>query len=237
MREFWDARAAENPYFFVDSRLDYRRPDEAGFWDEGLQVIKGFERQVDLAIDPDDVVVEIGCGIGRITRVLAARAERVIAVDVSDTMLGLAQDLSPDLANVDWVLGDGSTLAAVPDSSADGCFSFVTFQHIPDPELTFSYIREMGRVLRPGGWAAFQLSTSPTPGSRPALATRLRLAALALLRRGPRGQTHPAWVGSTVEVDDLRAAAAEAGLEIRRLVGAGTLFSLVHAVRVGPAPD
>ena len=54
--------------------------------------------------------------------------------------------------------------------SVDGCFSHVVFQHIPDPPITLNYVREMGRVLRPGGWALFQVSNDPTihqpPGGR-----------------------------------------------------------------------
>jgi len=231
MREFWDERAAENPYFFVNNRLDYRQPDEDAFWADGVEVVDGFERLLDFEIGAEDAVVEIGCGIGRITRVLAERAARVVAIDVSELMLERARELNPHLTNVEWVLGDGSTLEAVRDGGADGCFSFVTFQHIPASEVTLGYVREMGRILRPGGWAAFQLSTAPELAWRPSLPQRMRLAAMGLLGRGPRGQSHPAWVGSTVPEADLRAQASAAGLEVRRLVGAGTLYSLALATR------
>jgi len=37
-----------------------------------------------------DTALEIGCGLGRITRVLAARAQRVLALDISEEMLARA---------------------------------------------------------------------------------------------------------------------------------------------------
>jgi SAM-dependent methyltransferase len=116
----------------------------------------------------------------------------------------------------------------VADASVDGCFSHVVFQHLPDPELTLGYVREMGRVLRPGGWAAFGLSTDPAV-HRPRNRARWRLAAVT--RRGPHGQEHPAWLGSAVPVERLRTALVEAELEPERVLGPGSQFTLVLARR------
>jgi SAM-dependent methyltransferase len=148
----------------------------------------------------------------------------VIAVDVSEEMLARARELNPRLENVRWLHGDGESLAGVDSASVDGCFSHVVFQHLPDPELTLGYVREMGRVLRPGGWAAFGLSTDPAV-HRPRRRVAWRLA--ALLRRGPRGQEHPAWLGSSVPLDRLEACAREAGIELERVLHPRTQFTLV----------
>jgi SAM-dependent methyltransferase len=100
----------------------------------------------------------------------------------------------------------------------------VVFQHLPDPELTLAYVREMARVLRPGGWAAFGVSTDPAV-HRPRRRAGWRLA--ALLGRGPRGQEHPAWLGSAVPLDRLAACAEESGFELERVLHPGTQFTLV----------
>jgi SAM-dependent methyltransferase len=113
----------------------------------------------------------------------------------------------------------------VDDASADVVFSHVVFQHVPDPAITLGYVRDMGRVLRPGGWAAFQVSNDPSIHQRRSRDLRWRLD--RLLGRAPGGQENPAWLGSAVELDDLRAAARDGGLEIERLVGEGTQFCLV----------
>jgi SAM-dependent methyltransferase len=158
--------------------------------------------------------------------VLAERAAHVHALDVSAEMVRRARELSPDLANVSWLVGNGTDLAPIADSSADGVVSHVVFQHIPDPAVTVGYVREMGRVLRPGGWAAFQLSNDPTV-HRPAPrgpAARVR----ELLHRAPRGQREAPWLGAAVDLGDLRAAAAAAGLSVERVSGEGTQFCVVR---------
>jgi len=104
-------------------------------------------------------------------------------------MLERARELNPGLANVEWLRGDGSSLAGIEDASASACVSHVVFQHIPDPRVTLAYVREMGRVLRPGGWAAFQVSNDPAVHTRPGPLRRARRALAGLVRRAPRGQS------------------------------------------------
>jgi SAM-dependent methyltransferase len=221
---FWDERAREQALFFVDNTVDYRDPDVERFWAGGEAAASAILGELGVAVGPADAIVEIGCGVGRLTRPLAARAAHVTAVDVSAEMLSRARELNPQLDNVRWLHGDGETLAGVDTASADGCFSHVVFQHLPDPELTLGYVREMARVLRPGGWAAFGVSTDPAV-HRPRRRAGWRLA--ALLGYGPRGQEHPAWLGSAVPLDGLEAAARESGMDLERVLHPGTQFTLV----------
>lgn len=53
-----------------------------------------------------DTVVEIGVGLGFLTRELAARAGRVVAVEIDSRLFALARADLADLANLDWVHGD-----------------------------------------------------------------------------------------------------------------------------------
>jgi SAM-dependent methyltransferase len=227
MRRFWDRAARENPFYFVDNRTDYRAPDVDAFWREGQVVLDGLLGDLDVQLRPTDMVVEIGCGVGRMTRVLGARAREVVALDVSERMLELAREYNPELHNVRWLLGDGTSLAGVADASADVCVSHVVFQHIPDPAVTLRYVREMGRVLRAGGWAAFQVSNDPKMHHRRAGIIRQRL--LPLLGRAPSGQDRPEWLGSSIELHELRTAAADGGLELSRVRRAGTQWCEVLA--------
>ncbi len=185
MRDFWDARAAEDAFYFVDNRLAYGAPDTETFWRGGEQLVDEILELLELELGSSDELVEIGCGIGRLTRPLAARCRSVRALDVSPRMLELARAHNPGLANVEWVLGDGTTLAPIADRSADACFSHVVFQHLPDPAITLGYVREMGRVLRPGGWAGFQVSNAPEIHRRPSPSRRAR----DLARRRPRSRS------------------------------------------------
>jgi SAM-dependent methyltransferase len=227
MRRFWDRRAGEDAFFFVDNRLAYRDPDAARFWQSGRRDLDTILDELGIAVGPDEEIVEIGCGVGRLTRVLADRGRNVRALDVSERMLDLARGYNAHLQNVEWLLGDGTNLAPVADASADACFSHVVFQHIPDPDITLGYVREMARVLRPGGWAAFQVSNAPGVHRRRSLLQRLRGLVQAIRRRGPWGQGNPAWLGSAVDLDRLRVTAESAGLTTERIEGAGTQMCLV----------
>src|SRR5688500_14957969 len=135
MRRFWDRRARENPWYFINNTLSYANPDLERFWASGERDVDEILGKLDVELQPSDHVVEIGCGAGRMSRAIARRVARVTARDVSPRMLELAREQNPTLDNVEWVLGDGMTLAGVPDASADACISYVVLQHIPDREV------------------------------------------------------------------------------------------------------
>lgn len=229
MRKFWDERAREDAFHFVDNREPYREPDEERFWREGERDLDTLLSSLELAVRQDDHVLDLGCGIGRLTRPLAARAAHVTAVDVSPRMLERARELNPRLNNVTWILGDGESLDGVPDGSVDAVVSHVVLQHIPSAKVQLGYVAEMARVLRPGGWAAFGLSTDPRV-HQPRPASRRDLFR-AMAGKKPAGTDEPEWLGAFVPLDALGATAAQSGLVLERIEGANTQFTLVRAVR------
>jgi SAM-dependent methyltransferase len=220
---YWDERARENALYYVDNEIGYDDPDTEAFWRRGEEVVELMLDLVGLEVRPDEAVLDIGCGVGRLTRALAHRAARVYGLDVSREMLTLAQRHNAVLSNVEWVHGDGAGLAGVADASVDGCFSHVVFQHIPDPATTLDYVREMGRVLRPGGWALFQVSTDPSVHRAPKPGLRQRLFR--------RQDSDAAWWGSAVEVAALREAADQGGLDVEQLHDEGSQYTTVLARR------
>jgi SAM-dependent methyltransferase len=237
MGKFWDERAREEPYFFVDNRRAYGDSDLARFWSEGESDLDRILGLLGVSVAATDVALDIGCGVGRLTRVLAQRASEVVGIDVSGVMLERARIHHAELSNMRWIQGDGVSLTPVDTATIDVVVSHVVFQHIPDPQITLGYVREIARVLRDGGWAAFQCSTDPGVHlrRRPRHALRERLAVAA--GRRPGGQDNPAWLGSSVEMSQLRRTAAESGLTLERVLGEGTQFCLVLARRRGPAAD
>jgi SAM-dependent methyltransferase len=226
-KAFWERRAEEDAFFAVDSRLELGAPDLERFWAGGEEDLAALLDAVDAELRPADEVVEIGSGVGRLTRVIAARAASVRALDISERMLELARDQSPNLDNVTWLLGDGESLAGIESASADAVISHVVFQHIPDPRVTLGYVREIGRVLRPGGWAAFQVSNDPAVHRARRRGGRARVAADRMLGRAGRWHENPHWRGSHVEIPDLRAAAADGSMDVERLAGEGTQYCVV----------
>lgn len=231
---YWDEKARENALFYVDNRVSYDDPDLAEFWRGGDEVLDRLLEEADASIGSEDTVVDIGCGVGRITRALAARTQYVYGVDVSSEMLARAAQHNAHLENVEWLHGDGRSLGVLGDESADGCLSHVVFQHIPDPDVTLNYVREMGRVLRPGGWALFQVSTNPSVHRAPR--TGLKERVKSVVGRGDSEPDDRAWWGSAVDPAALRQALADGGLEVERLLGEGTQFTTVLARKSAPSP-
>lgn len=226
---YWDQRARENAFYFVDNEVGYENPDTEAFWRRGEEVVERMLSLVGLVIRPDAALLDIGCGVGRLTGPLAARARHVYGLDVSREMLELAERYNRELENVTWLHGDGRGLGVIDDASVDGCFSHVVFQHIPDPAVTLDYVREMGRVLRPSGWALFQVSTDPEVHRRPRRGLRARVRTLL----GDQGASDAdrAWWGSAVDIDRLRAAAREGGLTVDDIQGEGSQYTTVLATR------
>ena len=232
MRAFWDARARENAMYYIHSQLDYDEVDPAAFWASGRENLDRTLAPFGLEIAQGDEVVEIGCGIGRMTRAIAERCAFVTGIDVAPEMVQRGRQALADLDNVCLLLGNGRDLGSISDHSVDVVYSFIVFQHIPDPAITCRYIGEIGRILRPGGWTVFQVSQRHefhrrerwTGGGWKDLTRRVR-------RRGLAPTLAPQWLGSALGDEELHGALAGARLEVQDVIGAGTQFCVVHARR------
>jgi ubiquinone/menaquinone biosynthesis C-methylase UbiE len=92
--------------------------------------------------------VEIGCGAGRLTAHLAGYFHSVHGLDVSAGMIEYARAHVP--ANVFLHVTNGLEIP-LPDGSADAVFSTHVLQHLSTVDAAAVYIREMYRILLPGG--------------------------------------------------------------------------------------
>jgi ubiquinone/menaquinone biosynthesis C-methylase UbiE len=97
-----------------------------------------------------DVVLEIGCGVGRVGMVIAPLCKHWIGCDVSSNMLKHARKRLSSNANVSFIEISGFDLKPVADHSVDMVYCTVVFMHLDEWDR-FSYVRESYRVLRPGG--------------------------------------------------------------------------------------
>ena len=100
----------------------------------------------------DDVVLDLGCGIGRVARYVAPGCRTLWAVDASDAMLASARERLGGLANVRFARCEGTAMPALPRNSVDVAYSLLTLQHV-EREDAFALLRDLRRVLRPGGVA------------------------------------------------------------------------------------
>ncbi len=91
-------------------------------------------------------VLEIGCGTGEYSRLLAGRAERVLAIDLSPQMIRLANARSKLYPNIDFIEGDVMEYQ-LPDNQFDCIATLATIHHLPI-ETT---LRKIRKALKPGG--------------------------------------------------------------------------------------
>ncbi len=130
---------------------------------------------------PCEAALEIGCGTGGLARQLAARAGHVLALDLSPTMIQIAQARSIGCANIDYRVADVLSWDW-PVEHFDGIVSVATLHHLPLAEI----LRSIRGALKPGGvLAVLDLFESAGPGDRLLDALALPVsAALMLLRTG-----------------------------------------------------
>jgi len=141
-------------------RLTDRQPDAqaffagaAGQWDRTRQQMYGsrFEREALLAmLPPTWTVADLGCGTGALASDLARFVRRVIAVDSSQAMLDAAQQRVGQLSNVEL---HQAQLEALPidEDACDAAVAVLVLTYVEEPA---SAIREMGRIVKPGGQVA-----------------------------------------------------------------------------------
>lgn len=103
----------------------------------------------EVAIDPTEDVLDIGCGTGKSSRDAARRARSVLGVDLSSRMLEEAarRSRAEGLANVRFVQADAQVHPFEPDAHDLAISSFGTM-FFADPTAAFANI---GRALRPHG--------------------------------------------------------------------------------------
>jgi 2-polyprenyl-3-methyl-5-hydroxy-6-metoxy-1,4-benzoquinol methylase len=96
-------------------------------------------------------VLDVGCGPGIWTRELARRGYRTTAIDLTMTAVAIARhSLKLFSLSANVVEGDAENLPFA-GGSFDGVVSHGVIHHTPD---TANCVREMARVLRPGGFAS-----------------------------------------------------------------------------------
>jgi ubiquinone/menaquinone biosynthesis C-methylase UbiE len=97
-------------------------------------------------------VLEVGCGTGVLTRVLAQRPEvsEVVGVDPAASLIERARELAAGLPHITFLEADGRSLP-FEDASFDVVVFDSTLSHIPGVEQALA---EAFRVLRRPGWLA-----------------------------------------------------------------------------------
>jgi SAM-dependent methyltransferase len=117
-------------------------------------------------IPEEGVALEIGPGAGRWSEALAARASRLVLVDVSGRSLELCRERFNGDVHIQYILSSGSDLPGVEEGSVDAVWSFDVFVHVA-PSDQAAYLAEIARVLAPGGVAVVHHADGRNGGQLP----------------------------------------------------------------------
>jgi SAM-dependent methyltransferase len=163
MRSDWNRRALEDLHFYV--AFGRRSQQEEEFLASAAEVTSALEPEFSRLppASPDRrSALEIGCGPGRLMRPMSKHFGEIHGVDISDEMIRVATEQLKDIPHAHVHVTPDSTLSMFADRSFDFVYSYIVFQHIPNRDVVLNYLRESGRVLKPGGILRCQLrGTAP----------------------------------------------------------------------------
>lgn len=148
-KKTWD-QLAEN---YSDAKLFVAGyEDEAKFELTANHTVDVLERYA--GIQPSDIVLEIGCGVGRVGKVIGSRVARWIGTDISGNMLAYAARRLKGITNVELKELSMVGLKEIPDQSVTLVYCTVVFMHLLEWDR-YRYVEESFRVLKNGGRCFF----------------------------------------------------------------------------------
>jgi ubiquinone/menaquinone biosynthesis C-methylase UbiE len=173
LQENWEGFAQADPLWAicVDSLKRDRKWNKEEFFETGkVEVgrVMTYVRSLDLIPDLSSAALDFGCGVGRLTQALAGHFRECWGVDISPTMVRLAEDFNRN-SQCHFCLNETSDLTNFTDEQFEFIYSSIVLQHIPRRNVE-QYLREFIRVLKAGGVLVFQV---PEKEKAP-VASRLR---------------------------------------------------------------
>lgn len=148
-KKVWDRQSTESDLAWLSV---------AGHTDEGTLELtaRGFidTLRSTVGVGPCDVVLEIGCGIGRVGKPLSKECLHWFGADISAGMLGHAAGRLKDRPNTTLVELATVGLQEFPGDAFDLVYCTIVFMHLFEWDR-FRYVEESFRVLRPGGRCYF----------------------------------------------------------------------------------
>jgi SAM-dependent methyltransferase len=134
-----------------------------------------------LPLAPEAEVLDLGAGTGKLTRVLAERYRRVIAVEPLDGMRAILEEVVPAAES----LAGNAEAIPLPAASVDAVFAAQAFHWFSNDDA----MAEIARVLRPGGVLCLiwnePAGISPLPEAYRAYLRTLHRPSLDAVQSGP----------------------------------------------------
>ena len=161
MKKLWDKLAKSNSKYYINS--DYGREiTEEQFMESGLKDYKGLIwddiRLMNRFVCNGSSILDLGCGIGRITQFMVDDFEKVVGIDISGEMIKQAKKRLKGYKNLELIETDGWTIP-LKDNSIDLVFSYLVFQHFKNRKMVEANFKEVYRVLKPKGMFKVRIRT------------------------------------------------------------------------------
>ncbi len=223
MKRDWDELARDNAMHYIETSKDQWELEE--FFRSGKEDVDGLVVP-DLSFicrdrDPQQLrILEIGCGVGRMTKHLAAIFGEIHGVDVSGEMVVRGRKFLNEVPNAHLHETSGADLAPFPDGYFDFAFSYRVFEHIPYREVIVRYIEEVHRVLKPGSLFKFQIHTATLPARWLTSLASGGERSLGWRRRARVGRPDT-WWGVRFSAGEIDLIARRLGFEVARRERAG----------------
>lgn len=161
----WEALGAERPHHSVLTSVDYLpkafQANEDAFWKSGyteVQQIKSILAQASLALPSEGVILELGCGVGRVTIPLSMHARKFYAFDISAPHVDIARIRAEKMErnNIEFIISAVDQPISFP--RMDFFYSKIVLQH-NTPPIIRATLESVFASLNPGGIALFQVPT------------------------------------------------------------------------------
>src|SRR5262245_6081558 len=205
MKRDWNDRARENAKWFVNTaKLDQTDEefDASGAREMEILVLPELSLMTE-GRDPRGLsLLEIGCGVGRMTKHLASVFGEVHSTDVSGEMIRQARMRLRNFPNVRFYETNGIDLAELPDGRFDVVFSAYVFQHAPSKDVIVSNLRDAWRVVKEGGILKFHTN--------------------AVEAADYEAMEKDTWAGATFTESEIRDLARELGAQLISIYGRAT---------------
>lgn len=206
MKRDWDDRAKENAKWYINTVRRDQSDEE--FDATGLPEVRNFVLGDPVLARRGDFgqqrLLEIGCGIGRMTKHLAGHFAEVHGTDVSSEMIEQARMRLRHFANVHLHVTSGIDFKDLPADYFDTIFSVYVFQHVPTVDIIHANIRDAVRVLKPGGLFKFQTCS-------------ITAEEYAMMEKDT-------WTGASFTEEEIRRAARDNGVHLVSFLGLGTQY-------------